>query len=278
MVVQSRLSQALLLFLSVACILALGIISFIYLGDSGQFPPDEAKRYSEIVLYLSILFCILLTASYVFVFLRNRNILRELDKIVKMSLYNNFSPVDSLKKLSTIGEKIGQIYRNLSEISEKRALKISSLSALNAFLLDNLTVPVFITDIRGWIISFSRPIRERYAESDAGHDAPHTAEQGGLFGSMLQTVFPGLNFPEVMELLKDNYTSSDVQIDKQELHFFPIRNRDKEIAYVVCVPGRVSAFPGREPSVQKEKSIKQDSSKRGVFKRLLRKKSGSAGL
>jgi len=263
MVVQTRRAQALLLILSVLICGTTGVIGYVYIGRSPGFTADEAHRHAEIVLFLSIVFSILLAAVFAWVFIRNRNIVKELDKVVEMSRYSNFSPVESLRKLSVIGEKIEHIYRNLSTVSEKRALKISAMHGLNGFLLENLSLPVLLTDVRGEIVSASRQARERLSERQL---TP---------GTYISTVYPELNFQGILEELRLQTRSfTEGRAEKQDLRFYPIRNREREIAYVVCVLGRADVYTMEHPGTKMKQQNKEES-RPGIFTRFRRDRNGS---
>ncbi len=263
MVVQTRRSQAILLSLSVIICLSTGIIGYMYISRSPGVTVDEAQRYAEIVLFLSIVFSIFLAAVFTGVFIRNKNIVKELDKVVEMSLYSNFSPGESLRKLSVIGEKIEHIYRNVSMVSEKRALKISAMHGLNGFLLENLSLPVLVTDVRGEIVSASRQARERFSER------PVTP------GTYISAVYPELNFQGILEELRLQTSSfTEGRTEKQDLRFYPIRNREREIAYVVCVLGKADVYTMEHPGA-KMKQQKNGESKPGIFTRFRRRRNGT---
>ncbi len=255
MVVQTRRSQAILLILSVVFCLALGSIGYIYIGNSPGFAWSEAKKYSEIVLFLSIIFSILLAAVSAAVFLRNKNILKELDKVVEMSLYSNFSPVESLRKLSLIGEKIEHIYRNVSTVNEKRLLKISAMHNLNGFLLENLSLPVIVTDVRGVIVSVSRQARDRAGDRQISP------------GEYITNVYTELNFQDVLETLNHGRSFTEARAEKEDFRFYPVRNRESNIAYIVSVLGGARVYT-MDQAVPKPQQPKKKKVKYGLLSRL----------
>lgn len=226
MVVQSKKAHAILFFFSVVFVLGLGIVGFVILRDRSIVSAEEGRYYGEILLYLSLLFSIIIAVMYSFIFFRNKNILKELDKIIEMSLYSNFSPEQSLKRLSTIGEKIGQLYKNVNAVSEKRALKISSLHGLNTFLLDNVSLPLVITDVRGVVTAASKDFRDRY---------PKQAE---LASGSIITFLPDLKMQNVLDEFDENYTSVQFKQGRMDITIYPIRNYEYEVAYLVFVIGK----------------------------------------
>ncbi len=256
MVVQSKKAQFLLLFFSLAFALSLGIVGYIVVQKVPSAAEEEGKLYAELLLYLSILFAVLLAALYIFIFIRNKNILKELDKIIEMSAYNNFSPVQSLRRLAAIGEKIGQIYKNVSLISEKRALKISTLHNLTQFLLNNIALPVIVTDVRGAVIYLSKQFREKYPE------------QSGLISTSVVNFIPEFKIQRALDHFDKNFPTVETRLGKTELTIYPVRNREFEVANLVFVIGKGSLI--QEEIVQKKwYKPQQEKERRGLFSKLI---------
>ncbi len=259
MVVQSKKAQFLLLFFSLAFALSLGIVGYIFVQKAPSAAGEEGKLYAELLLYLSILFAVLLAALHGFMFIRNKNILKELDKIIEMSAYNNFSPVESLRRLSTIGEKIGQIYKNVSFISEKRALKISTLHNLTQLLLNNIALPVIVTDVRGAVIYLSKQFREKYPE------------QSGLSSTSVVNFIPEFKIQRVLDHFDKNFSTVETKLGRTELTVYPVRNREFEVANLVFVIGKGSLV--QEETVEKKlNKPQQEQERRGLFSKLVGKR------
>ena len=245
MVVQSKKAQILLLFFSIAFTLSLGIAGYLLMLKAPAVSAEEAKWNAELLLYLSLLFSLLIGTLNGYIFIRNRNILKELDKIIEMSTYNNFSPVQSLERLSTIGEKIGQLYKNISVVSEKRALKISSMHNVTQLLLNNIPLPVIITDVRGVVTYLSKQFREKYPD------------QTGLISTSLVNFMPDFKIRQVLEHFNENYASLQTRLNKMDLTVYPVRNREYEVANLVVLIGKGSltqdeSLQGRRPKQRRE--------------------------
>ena len=258
MVVQSKKAQILMLFFSVVFTLALGILGYIFLQRVPNLP-EEGMLDAQLLLYLSFLFCLLLAGLHGYVFIRNRNILKELDKIIEMSMYNNFSPVQSLERLSTIGERIGQLYKNVSVVSEKRALKISSLHNLSQFLLNNIAQPVLVTDVRGVVTYLSKQFLERYPD------------QSGLSATSIVNFIPELKIQQVLDHFHENYPSMEKRLGRMDLTVYPVRNREFEVAHLIFVIGKGSLVQDEQTQDRRGKQ-QREPELRGLFSKLLSKR------
>ncbi len=190
---------------------------------SGSDAASAAKTIAESVLFSAIVVATLIILAVAAIVGRSLFLTRELDKIVGMSRYHDFSPEASLKKLGAIGDRLSALYRNANAISESKSLKISALSELDTFLVLNLPSPVVIADLTGRIVHASRSFEEKVE-----------LDRNQLLDANLGTVIEGLPWNEVeMELLRRRIPVSR-KTDLGELTFFPIENRADEIAYVVC--------------------------------------------
>lgn len=238
---------------------SLGIIGFHFLRKAPVFDAEEGKFYAEVVLYLSFLFGVIICGLHAYVFIRNRNILKELDKIIEMSSYNNFSPVQSLERLSTIGDKIGQLYKNISLVSEKRALKISSLHNLTGFLLNNLSLPVLVTDVRGIVTATSKQFREKYPDYEE------------IVSGSILSFLPDIKFQQIMERFEENYSSVEMKQGRNDITIYPIRNREYEIANYVFVIGKGTLV--QEEVTRDNAAARQTAqARKGLFSKLLGKR------
>ena len=261
MVVQTRRSQIAAFALSLLFILGLGVLSYLFIKRGGGGTEDTARYLGETVLFISIVCASVIAVLFGFIFIRNRNVLRELDKVIEMSMYNNYSPLQSLSRLSVIGDKIGTIYRNLSILSEKRALKISSLHNLNTFLIDFLPFPAAVLDIQGTVIYTSREMRE-------GYEVLKTSEAVSI-----TALFSDLNFQNVIHQLKENISFVEETVGRSTLTFHPVRNRNLEISNIVCTLGRVT-LSAPEPAVHKVKQQKTGDVTGGLLARMFKRVSG----
>ena len=145
----------LLLLLCCGAVLFFGIRDYLMIAGSASLPPEELKIRSETVLFLSIAFSVGILLLFGLILLRSRNISRELDKIFEMTRYGNFSFEESLRRIGPLGDKVRQLNQRLTELNEMKSLRISSLAAINAFLLNNTRLALLVTDITGKILKLS---------------------------------------------------------------------------------------------------------------------------
>lgn len=190
---------------------------------AGSGADSAAKTIGETILFASIVIASVIVLALAAILGRSLYLTRELDKIVGMSRYRDFSPEASLKKLGPIGDRLSALYHNANAISESKSLKISALTELNTFLVLNLPSPILIADLTGTIVHASRSFEEKVELT-----------RNQLLDAQAGTVIGGLAWNEVeMELLRRRIPVSR-RTDIGELTFYPIENRADEIAYVVC--------------------------------------------
>lgn len=262
MIVQSRRAQFLSIFMSLVFILAQGVLGFLLFRSSGGIDADTARFLGEILLYVSLVFLVLAGGVFGFIMFRNRNLLKELDKAVEMSLYSNFDPVRTISRMGAIGEKITELYKNLSQVSEMRSLKITGLNALSDLLIGNIEFPAAVLDLEGELIKMNPEFRERIL----GDEKQRTGN--------IRNVDPSLPIDEIIEGMNKNYGPLETQFTGREFTFYPVRNRNREIAYIFAVPSRWKVT--REKAPDRAPSPAREPNRGSLIRRLLgRGKSGA---
>ncbi len=188
--------------------------------------PDVAailKTDAESVLFAAIVTATLIALFLLAILSRSLYLSRELDKIVEMSRYRDFSPEVSLKRLGRIGDRLSSLYHNANAISESKTRKIGALSELNSFLVRNVSAPLVVFELAGNVVHASRGLEERIG-----------SVRTELLVATVTTLFPDLAWNEVeIELLRRR-TPVARKTGIGEMTFYPIEDRADEIAYIVC--------------------------------------------
>jgi signal transduction histidine kinase len=227
-VVQIR-RTLIVVFLLLCCgaVLFFGIRDYLMLGRSASLSPDDLKIRSETVLFLSIVFSVVILLVFGLILLRSRNISREMDKIIEMTRYGNFSFEESLRRIGPLGDKIRQLNQRLTELNEMKTLRISSLATINAFLLNNTRLALLITDITGKISSLSPRCLEKLK-----------IESGEAVGKHITEVLPELDFQTVISKLEKQHTELVLSDLKDTPALYPVFNRKNELSNIICILGK----------------------------------------
>ncbi|HUX13823.1 MAG TPA: PAS domain-containing protein [Spirochaetia bacterium] len=188
--------------------------------------PDLAailKTDAESILFAAIVAATVIALILLAILSRSLYLSRELDKIVEMSRYRDFSPEVSLKRLGRIGDRLSSLYHNANAVSESKTRKIGALSDLNSFLVRNVSAPLVVFELPGNVVHASRGFEERIG-----------AGRTELLSATVTTLFPDLAWNEVeIELLRRR-TPVARKTGIGEMTFYPIEDRADEIAYIVC--------------------------------------------
>lgn len=194
--------------------------------------PDTGRNFSaQQFLYISLLLLVVEVILFVRVMMRSRNIGRELDKLIEITRYRGLSKAQSLDRLGPIGRQIALLYDQLNSLSERKTLKISSLSELAEFLMNNLSVPALAATVDGTVVYASRALSERLKRP-----------RNEIVDSRLDEVAPGIAVSEVVAELDRSHASIQRKSDRSALTLFPIRNTANQLAYIVCVFQGASAL------------------------------------
>ena len=190
---------------------------------NGAFDPAAAKGTAESVLFAAILVAVFTVVAIAAMIARSRHVSRELEKIVEMSRYHDFSPEASLQRLGEIGAQLTAVYRHANSVSTSKSVKISALSSLNDFLVSNLAIPILVADATGTVLEASRPMQERLG-----------LNRNQLLGEPFGKAVDEPQWNEVEAELQRLRTPVSRSSRLGEITFYPIENRDSEVAYVVC--------------------------------------------
>jgi PAS domain-containing protein len=219
----------LLLFLAVCAPVLLGVRALLLAGDFAGLGPEELKLWAENSFFLSLLGGVLVIVVGALILRRSRNVLRELDKARDLARYASFSSSGSLRRLGGLGEKIRLLYLQLTELNDKKSLKISTLAGVIDFFLQAGDLPLVIADVTGKITQVSRKYLEAYK-----------LDQLDLAGKYLSEIIPDLVWQELVARLEKEHRALKSGAAKESPVFYPVFNRGGELAAVICVRGRDS--------------------------------------
>jgi PAS domain-containing protein len=222
--------KLLLLFFLVAFCgpILLGVRTLLLAGDiAGRGAGEELKLWAENGFFLSLLAGILVLTVFGILLKRSRNVLRELDKARELARYASFSSPEGLRRLGRLGEKIRLLYLQLTELNDKKSLKISSMAGVIDFLLQAGDLPLLITDVTGKIAQISRRYMEQYK-----------LDRVEVAGKYINELFPDLIWQEIVDTLESNHQALKGGGAKEPLVFYPVFNRGGELSEVICVRGR----------------------------------------
>jgi len=220
-------NRKLLLLLAAAGVgipILLGVRTLLLDGGLGE---QELKLWAENGFFLSLLAGLLLLTIFLAVLKRSRDVLRELDKVRDLARYASFSSSVSLRRLGRLGEKIRLLYLQLTELNDKKSLKISTQAGLIDFLLETGELPLLIIDPAGRISRVSRQYLENFKLG-----------LSDLAGKSLSEVLPDRSWQELADRLETGHQTVKEGSGRETLVFYPVFNRDAELSAVVCVRGR----------------------------------------
>ena len=240
-------------FAAIAAILALSVGGYLIIN--GSIDSGTEKSRAESVLFAGIVISTLMLLALVVVAGRTRRISRELDRMIAVNRYGEFSPEMSLKRFGRIGEKITLLYFRLNALSEKRSLKISALSELTQILMTNVATPLFVTGPTGEI---------EYANSSGGAHLGTTRSE--LKNSNVGDVFDWIDLHEVVARLERTHAAQNLNGPNGEIHVVPSFNRLQELSYLVWVL-EPAGFNVDKPE-NSESGVVARSGLRMAFKRI----------
>ena len=207
-------------------IITTGVYCYLSVNDIVNLPAEARKLLAENILFLSILFSVAVLVFILFLFLRSKAIVSELDKIGTLLRKGNFNPNESFKRLGPIGQNIQKIYRNLEELNEGKSKRISSLNAILSFFMSNTEMELFIIDITGKIENVSAAYVNKNEQTDVFYT-----------GKNIEELINDMPVQEILSELEDKRSPVKKKINKDQFIFIPVFNMNYEMALVLCILG-----------------------------------------
>ncbi len=222
MILIPRWAAFVLLIVALGAIVALGVAGYRAVGSAVGSSATEVKARAEFLLYGSIVAAATLSFVLIGLLGRTEYLTRELDKMVELNRYGDFSPEVGMRKFGRMGEKITALYHRLNALNEKRSVKISALSGLVHLLTNNLESPVLITDVAGQTLYANRRLCETVGR--------HRSE---LLGTNIDDLLESSNVQDVVSRLDRGGAPHHLSGESTPIAVIPVGNRRNEISYIV---------------------------------------------
>ncbi len=193
---------------------------------------SEAIRFqAESFLFYFIVTAVVLITGFGFLLFRVHHVDRQLDKLIEMSRYSDIYPSKHFAGLGPLGEKLKLIYRQINSLNIRKTMKISALSNLNEFLLNNISLPLVVTDVVGTIL---------YSNSAFADKLKTT--RGDLKSRKIDKVFTDLNIPVLMLELSRQHIPLETNSNNTSITCYPVHNVSAEMNYAIFVPEKKAAY------------------------------------
>ncbi len=228
MVLTSRKSLVILLLWGCGSILFLGIWGYIILGGlAGSAAPADgaagsARFMGEWLLYACIVCATVFLILFFRLFIRSRNVMRELDKLIEFSKSSGIPSGAGLRKLGKVGEKISRLYAQINMLNDKRGLRISALSNLIDLLTGNMEISILVTDVTGMIIHATKEYLEKQHLTRAD-----------CIGASIEEMVSEIIVPEVIFEIEKRHAFVEKTVPKGTVICYPVYDRDRNISFLL---------------------------------------------
>jgi PAS domain-containing protein len=211
-----------------ASVLYLAIQGYLTAARGQGISSAQAKREAETLLFVGIVAAGSILLVFAAVALKSFSVSRELDRLISLARAGSYSYEESLRRLGPLGDKIRLLQHHLQELSEKRSLRISTLSGILDFLMNNIDLALLVLDLNGRVEEASRSYLER-----------NQAKAGELRGRHIGELDAEVSFPEVMARMEREHAPVG-QPAKDGLVYYPVYNRMGQLANVIAVQGQAA--------------------------------------
>ncbi|MAG13668.1 MAG: hypothetical protein CMN78_03625 [Spirochaetales bacterium] len=224
MILLDRKTALVFFFLFSVSILALGIYGYYAILRSGEEGSSAIEIKAENLLYMSVVCASVIIIAFLLLVGRTVYVSRELDKLIEINKYGDFSPELSMRRLGKIGEKITNLYYTLNSLNEKKSLKISALSELVEYAIQNIEVPLIVTDVLGTIVYASRRHAERFQ-----------INRWELVNTHVASHYPIIDYHDVILTLDKSRSILELEADSGPVSLIPVNNKMNALSYVIWI-------------------------------------------
>ncbi len=224
-------------------------------GDS----QEEIRFQAENFLFYFIVTTFVLATGFAVLLLRARHVDRKLDRLIDMSRFSDIYPSKHFVGLGPLGERLKLLYHNINNLNIRKTMKISALANLTEFLMNNISLPMIVTDTAGSILYSSSVFTDKYNYS-----------RGDIKLNKIDTLFPEINIPALMLELYRQHIPVEKENNRTKITCYPVHNVSADMNYVVFVPDKKAAYSNSLTEPYTPKTSKTISS--GLGRLLLRKK------
>ncbi|MCK5672420.1 MAG: hypothetical protein KAH95_03545 [Spirochaetales bacterium] len=256
------INKKLLIILAVIVITAsmgAGLFGYQKILASEGLSGDILRFQAESFLFYFFVTAIILMTGFVVLLLRVRNVDKQLDRLIEMSRYSDIYPAKHFVGLGTLGERLRLLYRNINNLNIRKTMKISALANLNEFMMNNINLPMLVTDVTGSILYSSTVFTEKYSST-----------KGDLKYKKIDSVFQELNIPVLMLELSRQHVPVEQESNRIKITCYPVHNVSAEMNYVVFVTDKKAAFTNFQKSGAE--AIQKGNSVAGRLGKILTKK------
>ena len=250
-----RRALIVLVSMSVAAVLAVAVLAYV----SVRRAPGEAaamKVISERILLTGIVATVTVLGAGTAVIGRSAKFSSLLDKLIEMNRVTGFSPEVALNKLGDVGRKISTIYRQMTELSEKKSRKISALTALNELLLYSTDRMILVVDAGGRVLQASPPLLERIDQT--------LLEVQRV---PLDDLLPGAEVESAIKEANKSHAPVVRERKGDSLVLNPVIDRNGEVTYLVVILTR-ALTEGMRHVAKAETAVVKERQRRTIVRRL----------
>lgn len=259
MILINRNLLIVLAVLVIAASVGAGIFGYQVLLNSEGLQGSEIRFQAESFLFYFIITAAVLTTGFSVLLFRVRHVDRQLDKLIEMSKYSDIYPAKHFVGLGPLGERLKLIYRQINNLNIRKTMKISALANLNEFLLNNISLPLVVTDVTGIILYSNSSFADKFSST-----------RGELKSSKIDHIFSELNIPVLMLELSRQHIPVEKESNRINLTCYPVHNVSAEMNYVVFVPDKKATYINLQKSGIEV--IRKGNSVAGRLGRILTKK------
>lgn len=213
-------------------LLGVGAASYRIVGGGELLSLVQKKYHAENFLFYVFLALIVVLTLFFVTLRRSVGVYGELEKVAQLSRHGRYYSGESLRRLGVLGERIDGLFSELNRLNDLKSLKISSLSQLSGFLLENVPLRILVLSRAGIVEKMSRKFIEGYR-----------VDTRSLIGESLADYLNGVRVDEILHKIEKTRTAeilTDVTARFGEndqvisLEFIPLFNSLQGLAGVIC--------------------------------------------
>lgn len=230
----------LFMFISFSSLSGIGIASYLFLMK------ENRKSLAEALLFTAIVGGVLLIVLMLYLIFFSRRKVKNMEKIINIARTNGVLAQERFKEFGALGMSLKILYREILEISERRASRIFLLNNLIENLLGFVNEPLLIVDATG-----------RIMHADEKYIAQFSPEAPLMQDTVIMDLYPKIDFKAIVQEAMHTHTVVEYLLEKDKLYFYPVHGKTNS-PDVFCVAfGKISLFSLPKMTITKKTEEKK---------------------
>ena len=249
----------LLMLLGSLGILTVGISGYLLISGAPEEFLQEPVFAAQRILFISIVVFLGFLTVWVITIVRGISVEKRLDRLISKSRYRRLDRDADFAGFGSLGPRLRELYKVLTETNSKLRRKIASQGTLLDIIITNSPALMLVTDSSGTIVFASRVLLESLEK-----------EKPNIINYPLSSVWEELSFSELRISMEETFSPISLKVEEYPLTAYPVVGSDGLISYVVFNAEKRPFMYNQKAQETRQKEVSLQSRLMGILRQSKR--------